>query len=63
MNKRPLSWSRVSDANDRNVGVTGLTQHSSYEAAGAPRCGVDMVAYGFAVLVKANGKPTDDTGG
>jgi hypothetical protein len=27
------------------------------------RCGVDMIADGFAVLAKANGKPTDDTGG
>jgi hypothetical protein len=28
-----------------------------------PRYGVDMIADGFAVLAKANGKPTDDTGG
>ena len=44
-------------------GVNGRTRHSSYKAAGAPRYSVDMIADGFAVLAKANGKPTDDTGG
>jgi hypothetical protein len=28
-----------------------------------PRYGMDMIADGFAVLAKANGKPTHDTGG
>ena len=42
------------------VRVTGRVRQSSYEAEGATRYGVDMIADGFAVLAKANGKPTDE---
>jgi single-strand DNA-binding protein len=45
------------------VRVTGRVRQSSYEAEGATRYGVDMIADGFAILAKANGKPTDDTSG
>jgi hypothetical protein len=33
--------------NDWNVGVTGRTRHSGYEAAGVPRYGMDMIADGL----------------
>ncbi|MEQ1539232.1 MAG: single-stranded DNA-binding protein [Sphingorhabdus sp.] len=40
--------------------ITGRVRQVSYDADGATRYGVDMIADGFAVLAKANGKPTDE---
>ena len=45
------------------VRVTGRVRQSSYEAEGATRYTVDLVADGFATLAKANGKPTDEERG
>jgi single-strand DNA-binding protein len=45
------------------VRITGRVRQSSYEAEGTTRYSVDMIADGFAILAKANGKPTDDIGG
>lgn len=45
------------------VRVTGRVRQSSYEADGATRYGVDMIADGFAILAKANGKPADEDRG
>jgi single-strand DNA-binding protein len=42
------------------VRITGRVRQASYDADGATRYGVDMIADGFAVLAKANGKPTDE---
>jgi single-strand DNA-binding protein len=42
------------------VRVTGRVRKSSYEAEGATRYRVDLLAYGFAILAKANGRPTED---
>jgi single-strand DNA-binding protein len=42
------------------VRVTGRVRQSSYEAQGATRYTVDLLADGFSVLAKANGKPTDE---
>lgn len=42
------------------VRVTGRVRQSSYEAEGATRYAVDMIADGFAILAKASGKPTDE---
>ena len=42
------------------VRVTGRVRQSRYEAEGATRYGVDMIADGFAFLAKANGKPSDE---
>lgn len=42
------------------VRITGRVRQTSYEAEGSTRYGVDMIADGFAVLAKANGKPTDE---
>lgn len=42
------------------VRVTGRVRQSSYEAEGATRYTVDLLADGFAILAKANGKPTDE---
>jgi hypothetical protein len=58
-----MSGALFSRSNGSFVSVTGRTRHSGYEAAGVPRYGMDMIADGFAVLAKANGKPTHDTGG
>lgn len=45
------------------VRVTGRVRQSSYEAEGATRYTVDLLAEGFAILAKANGKPTDEEHG
>jgi single-strand DNA-binding protein len=45
------------------VRVTGRVRQSTYEAEGATRYSVDMIADGFAVLAKANGKPTEEESG
>ena len=45
------------------VRVTGRVRQSSYGAEGATRYTVDLLADGFAVLAKANGKPTDEERG
>jgi single-strand DNA-binding protein len=42
------------------VRITGRVRQTSYEAEGSTRYGVDMIADGFAILAKANGKPTDE---
>lgn len=42
------------------VRITGRVRQNSYEADGATRYGVDMIADGFALLAKANGKPTNE---
>jgi single-strand DNA-binding protein len=42
------------------VRVTGRVRQSSYEAGGATRYTVDLLADGFAILAKANGKTADD---
>lgn len=42
------------------VRVTGRVRQSSYEAEGATRYTVDLLADGIAILAKANGKPTDE---
>jgi hypothetical protein len=38
-------------------------RQTSYEADGATRYGVDMIAEGFAILAKASGKPADEDAG
>lgn len=43
--------------------VTGRVRQSSFEAEGAVSCTVDMPADGFAILAKANSRPTDDERG
>lgn len=45
------------------VRITGRVRQTSYEAEGATRHGVDMIADGFAILAKASGKAIDDGGG
>ena len=45
------------------VRITGRVRQSSYEADGATRYTVDMVADGFAILAKVNGKPADEDAG
>jgi single-strand DNA-binding protein len=45
------------------VRITGRVCQTSYEAEGATRYGVDMIADGFAILAKASGKLTDDHAG
>jgi single-strand DNA-binding protein len=42
------------------VRITGRVRQTSYEADGAARYGVDMIADGFAVLAKVSGTPTDE---
>lgn len=42
------------------IRATGRVRQSSYEANGATRYTVDLLADGFAILVKANGKTADD---
>lgn len=42
------------------VRVTGRVRQSSYEAEGATRYTVDLLADGIAILAKANGKPTEE---
>ncbi|MEQ1515031.1 MAG: hypothetical protein ABL931_00915, partial [Usitatibacteraceae bacterium] len=42
------------------VRVTGRVRQSSYEAAGATRYTVDLLADGLAILAKANGRQTDE---
>lgn len=42
------------------VRITGRVRQASYDADGVTRYGVDMIADGFALLAKANGKPTDE---
>ena len=42
------------------VRITGRVRQTSYETEGTTRYGVDMIADGFAVLAKANGRPNDD---
>jgi single-strand DNA-binding protein len=42
------------------VRITGRVRQSSYEAEGATRYGVDLIADGFATLAKANGKSADE---
>lgn len=44
------------------VRITGRVRQTSYEADGATRYGVDMIADGLAILAKASGKPADDDG-
>jgi single-strand DNA-binding protein len=45
------------------VRIIGRVRQTSYESDGATRYGVDMIADGFAILAKANGKLTDDERG
>ncbi len=53
------------------VRITGRVRQTSYEAEGATRYGVDMIADGFAILAKhalsdgegACGKPADEDAG
>ena len=45
------------------VRITGRVRQSSYEADGATRYTVDMIADGFAILAKASGKPAEDEAG
>jgi single-strand DNA-binding protein len=45
------------------VRVTGRVRQSNYEAEGQTRYTVDLLADGFAILAKANGKPTDEVRG
>lgn len=45
------------------IRVTGRVRQSSYEAEGQTRYTVDLLADGFAVLAKMNGKLTDDERG
>jgi single-strand DNA-binding protein len=45
------------------VRVTGRVRQSNYEAEGQTRYTVDLRADGFAILAKANGKPTDEVRG
>ena len=45
------------------VRITGRVRQTSYDAEGATRYGVDMIADGFAILAKASGKPTDEEHG
>ncbi|MCB2087077.1 MAG: single-stranded DNA-binding protein [Sphingomonadaceae bacterium] len=45
------------------VRITGRVRQTSYEADGETRYGVDMIADGFATLVKASGKPADEDAG
>ncbi|MGB5077978.1 MAG: single-stranded DNA-binding protein, partial [Sphingorhabdus sp.] len=47
-------------ANGDLVRITGRVRQTSYEAEGATRYGVDMIADGFAVLAKANGKLAEE---
>ncbi len=42
------------------VRVTGRVRQSNYEAEGQTRYTVDLLADGFAILAKANGKPIDE---
>lgn len=42
------------------VRVTGRVRQSSYEAEGATRYTVDLLADGIAILAKANGRPSDE---
>lgn len=45
------------------VRITGRVRQTSYEADGATRYGVDMIADGFAILDKASGKDADEDAG
>jgi single-strand DNA-binding protein len=45
------------------VRITGRVRQSSYDADGTTRYTVDMIADGFAILAKVNGKPADDEAG
>lgn len=45
------------------VRVTGRVRQSSYEAEGQTRYTVDLLADGFAILAKTNGKPTHEERG
>jgi len=45
------------------VRVTGRVRQSNYEAEGQTRYTVDLLADGFAIVAKANGKPTDEVRG
>jgi single-strand DNA-binding protein len=45
------------------IPLTGRVRQSRYETEGATRYGVDMIADGFAILAKANGKLTDEERG
>lgn len=42
------------------VRITGRVRQTSYEAEGATRYSVDMIADGFAILVKASGKAAEE---
>ena len=45
------------------VRITGRVRQTSYDAEGATRYGVGMIADGLAILAKASGKPADEVGG
>ena len=42
------------------VRIAGRVRQTSYEAEGATRYSVDMIADGFAILAKKDGGPTDN---
>lgn len=55
---------RLAKADKGNlVRITGRVRRSRYVADGATRYTVDMVADGFAIFAKVNGKPADDEAG
>jgi single-strand DNA-binding protein len=42
------------------VRITGRVRQTSYETEGSTRYGVDMIADGFVILAKANGRLPDE---
>jgi single-strand DNA-binding protein len=42
------------------VRITGRVRQTSYETDGATRYGVDLIADGFAILVRVSGEPVDE---